>query len=131
MTGDHRVAAINGIANDRRRLDNAVQNNGEPVAFVLFGDLPEFFRTLAIELQLHGPAFIAVIGIRSAHAIASKVGFLFHQQTLGCRFLVLVPRVFVGLDLIFRRYHLGSLVDRSQPLAVIWINQAEFELGYA
>src|SRR5438046_5845285 len=100
------------------------------MAFVLLGDLAEFFRALAIELQLDRPAFIAVIGIRSAHAIASKVGFLFHQQTLSRRFLVIFGRVFVILDFVFRRYYLRSFVDRSQPFAVIWINQAEFELVY-
>ena len=35
------------------------------------------------------------------------------------------------LDFVFRRYYVGSLVDRGQPLAVIWINQPKFELGYA
>ena len=100
------------------------------MTFVLLGDLPEFLRALAIELQLHRPAFIAVIGIRSAHAIAAKVGFLFHEQTLDRRLLVIFGSVFVILDFVFRRYYLGSFVDRSQPFAVIRINQTEFELGY-
>src|SRR5438477_3127615 len=130
MTGNHRVAPINGIANHRGRLDNAIQDNGEPMTFVLLGNLPEFLRALAIELQLHRPAFIAVIGIRSAHAIASKVGFLFHKQTLDRRLLVIFGSVFVILDFVFRRYYLDSFVDRSQPFAVIRINQTEFELGY-
>src|SRR4029077_4734981 len=62
-TGNHRVAPVNGIANDRRGLDDAIQDDGEPMTFVLLGDLVEVFRTLAIELQLHGPAFIAVISM--------------------------------------------------------------------
>ena len=52
MTSNHRVAPVNGIANDRRGLDNAIQDDGEPMTFVLLGDLAEFFRAFAIELQL-------------------------------------------------------------------------------
>ncbi len=63
MASDHRVAPVNGIANDRRGLDNAIQDDGEPMTFVLLGDLAEFFRALAIELQLYGPAFVAVISM--------------------------------------------------------------------
>src|SRR5205823_14803815 len=114
MTGDHRVAAINGIANDGRGLDDAIQDYGEPMTFVLLGDLPEFFRALAIELQLHRPAFVAVIGIRSAHAIASEVRFLFHQQPLNSRFLVLFGAVFEVFDFVFRWYYLRSEEHTSE-----------------
>ena len=86
MSSDDGVATVNRIANHRRGLNNAIEHDGETMTFVLLGDLAEFFRAFAVEFQLDRPAFIAVIGMRFGHAIAAKVGFLFHQQTFVVAF---------------------------------------------
>ena len=65
FSGDDSVAAIDRIANDRRRLNEAIENNCEAVAFVLLGDLTELLGAFAVELQLHGPALVAVVSVRS------------------------------------------------------------------
>src|SRR5439155_2606904 len=88
--GDDGVASVDRIANDRSGLDHAIENNCKPVSFVLFRDLAELLRSVAVELQLHSPTFVPKIGVRLAHTVASEVGFLFHQQTFH-------PRLFVFL----------------------------------
>src|SRR5207249_12043644 len=79
LSSDDGVAAVNRVANHRCGLNYAIEHDREPVPFVLLRDLAELFRTVAIELELYRPAFIAVIGVRLADAIATEVGFLLDE----------------------------------------------------
>ena len=93
--------------------------------------LPNCFGAFAIELQLYGPAFVAVIGVRFGHAITAQVGLFLHEQTFSRRFLVISSAsVFVSSRFCIPAE--SPLCHRRSPqsLAVIGINQAEFELGY-
>src|SRR4029450_6309888 len=130
MTSDHRVAAVNRIANHRCRLNNSVQDDGETMTFVLLRDLPEFFCAVAIEFQLDRPPFVAVKGVRFTHPIDATFLLLFYQQPRGCRFFVLLGNVLVVLDFVFRRNNFSALVDRAQSFAIVGIDQTELELGY-
>src|SRR5437762_3722530 len=130
MTSDDRVATVNRIANHRCRLNNSVQDDGETMTFVLLRDLPEFFCAVAIEFQLDRPPFVAVKSVRFTHPIAAKVRLLFYQQSLGCRFFVLLGNVLVVLDFVFWRNNIGALVDRAQSFAIVGIDQTELEPGY-
>ena len=100
------------------------------MSFVLFRDLAELLRSVAVELQLHSPTFVPKIGVRLAHTVASEVGFLFHQQTFHPRLFVFLRPQGVGLDSVLRRNHVLARIDRAQMLPVIGINQAKFELGH-
>ena len=79
LPGDNGVAAINRIANHRRGLNHAVEHDRKAVPFVLFCDFAELFRPFAIELELHGPAFVAVVSMRFFDAITAEIGFLFDE----------------------------------------------------
>ena len=131
FAGDNGIASVNRVANDRSGLDHAIENNCEPVSFVLLGDLAELLRAFAVELQLHGPAFVPEIGVRLAHTVASEVGLLFHKQAFHPRLLVFLRAQRVCLDAVLRRNHFLSRIDRAQAFPVIRINKAEFELGHA
>src|SRR5262249_31453083 len=91
---------------------------------------PEFLCALAIEFQLYRPPFVAVVGVRTGNTIATQVRLPLYQQTLGCRFFILLGGVLVVLDFVLWRHNLSALVNRGQPFAVVRVNQSEFELGY-
>src|SRR5207244_401444 len=47
LSCDDRVAAVDRIPNHRCRLNDAIENDGEAVPFVLLGNLPELLGALA------------------------------------------------------------------------------------
>jgi hypothetical protein len=60
---DDGIAAINRSPDTGCGLDYAVEDDGETMADIRLGDLPEFLCAFPIKLQLHRPAFIAVVGV--------------------------------------------------------------------
>ena len=129
-TGNDGVATINRIANHRRRLDDAVQNNREAITFKFFGDLAESFRAFAVELQLHRPAFLAKIGVRARDVFTAEVGLLFHKQAFDSRLFVSFRAHRIGFDAVLRRDDVFALVDPGQFVAVVGIDETELELGH-
>ncbi len=61
--GDDGIAAVDRVPDHGRRLDDAIEDDGEPIPLKLFRDLAERLRAFAVELQLHRPALVAVIGV--------------------------------------------------------------------
>ena len=100
------------------------------MSFVGCGDLAKFFRAFAVELQLHRPAFIAVIGMRFRHVITAEIGFLFDQQPFFARLFVFLAPHRIRLDAIVRWNHFLALIDLGQSVSVIRINQTKLELGH-
>ena len=60
---DDGIAPVNRSPDAGRGLNHAVEHDGETMADIRLGDLPEFLCAFAVELQLHRPAFIAVVGV--------------------------------------------------------------------
>ena len=130
-TGNDGVASIHRIANHGRRLNDAIQHDSESVTLILLGDVSKRFRAFAVKLQLHGPALIAIISVRFRDAIATKIRFLFDEQTFFDRFLISFSRVLIRLNPILRRNNIRRFVDCLQPLAIVRINESELEFGNA
>src|SRR4029453_2693968 len=84
-SGDDSVAPINGIANHRGGLNDAIKDNRESIAFVLLGDLAEFLCAFAVELQLHSPAFIPVISAGSRDTTAVQICLLLNEEPFFLR----------------------------------------------
>ncbi len=63
--------------------------------------------------------------------LATEVGLLFDQEPLLPRLFAFLSVGLVGLDLVFRRDHLGAGIDRLKARAVVRVNQTELELRYA
>ena len=78
--GDDGIAAVNRGPDARRGLDLAVEHDGETMADIRLGDLAEFLCAFAVELQLHRPAFIAIVGVRFGHPIAPRSAFFFTSK---------------------------------------------------
>src|SRR5438132_10584786 len=98
--------------------------------FILLGDFAELFRALAIKFELHRPAFVAVIGVRFADAIATEIGFLFDEQAFFARLFISFRRHFVNFDPILRRNNFLAAINRPQTFAVVRKNKAKLQLRH-
>src|SRR6202011_511127 len=97
LSGNNGVAAVNCVTNHWRGLNDTIEDDCKAVPFVLLGNFAELLRAFAVEFELHRPAFVAVVGVRFAHAIAAEVGFLFDEQAFLSRLFVFFRRHFVNL----------------------------------
>ena len=130
FSGDDGVAAVNRIADHRCRLNYAIEHDSKPMPFILLGDFAELFRALAIKFELHRPAFVAVIGVRFADAIATEIGFLFDEQAFFARLFISFRRHFVNFDPILRRNNFLAAINRPQTFAVVRKNKAKLQLRH-
>ena len=81
MTGNHRVAPVNGIANDRRGLNYAIENDREAMIHICFSDLTEGFGTFSVEPECDFPSFLTVSGSRLRNMVAAEICLLSNEQT--------------------------------------------------
>ena len=71
------VAAINGVLNHRRRLDDPIKHNREAMMNVCSRNVAELLGAFAIESQMNYPTVSLIRGARVRNSIAGQVGFLF------------------------------------------------------
>src|SRR5205823_2693223 len=121
---DLRVAAIDRVLDYGRRLNPAIKHNREAMMNVRGSDVPELLGALGVKVQMDYPTILFIRRARVRYAIASKIGFLFDEQTFFYCFSVLAL-VFVSFDSEFWRNDLLSLVDLPQSFAVIGIHHTK------
>ena len=82
LSGNAGTATVNGLPDIRRRLNHAIEDDGEAMVDMRLSDLAEGLGAFAIEIESDFPAFVAVTGVGLTDVLARQ-GRLFSSPAIA------------------------------------------------